>query len=122
MQQRHDLVVYRIIGNEEWKVARTAGEYVPERFGDEGFVHLSSAGQVLRPANLLYSGRNDLKLLVIDVDKLEAELRYEPGSHGEEELFPHLYGHLNVDAVTDVIDFPCEPDGSFQLPESLVDR
>lgn len=119
MQQNAQSLVYRIIGEQEWATAQSAGEFVPDRFGEEGFVHLSGKDQVLRPANLLYKGRADLSLLVIDVSQLKAELVYEPGSHGETELFPHLYGHLNVDAVIDVIDFPSEPDGSFQLPLEL---
>jgi uncharacterized protein (DUF952 family) len=35
------------------------------------------------------------------------------------ELFPHLYGELNVDAVARVVELPCEVDGSFQLPDGL---
>jgi len=120
MQQRDDTVAYRIISDEEWAAARVSGEFVPDRYDEEGFVHLSARGQVLRPANLLYTGRTDLKLLVVKLARLQAEVLFEPGSHGEAELFPHLYGHLNVDAVIGVIDFPCEPDGSFRLPDELA--
>jgi hypothetical protein len=34
-------------------------------------------------------------------------------------LFPHIYGPLNLDAVTEVMDFPCGPDGRFVLPAAL---
>lgn len=119
MQQNAESLVYRIISEEEWATAQSAGEFIPDRFSAEGFVHLSGKHQVLRPANLLYKGRNDLSLLVIEVARLHAKLVYEPGSHGETEHFPHLYGHLNVDAVVRVVGFPCEPDGSFVLPLEL---
>ena len=36
-----------------------------------------------------------------------------------DELFPHLYGELNVDAVVRVIELPCEGDGSFRLSREL---
>ena len=48
-------------------------------------------------------------------------MRVAAGARGEGagELFPHLYGELNVDAVVRVVELPCEVDGSFRLPEGL---
>jgi len=111
--------VYRISTRAEWADAVAAGTLTPKRFADEGFVHLSMASQILRPANLLYRGQDDLILLVIRVADLDGELIFEPGSHGEEDDFPHLYGPLNTNAVIATIDFPCRDDGSFELPEGL---
>jgi uncharacterized protein (DUF952 family)/GNAT superfamily N-acetyltransferase len=84
-------------------------EWAGERIGDEGdgFVHLSGPHQVLQPANLLYAGRSDLLLLVLDEEKV-GEIRVEGG-------FPHLYDTLRGDAVVAVVPFPCDPDGVFRL-------
>lgn len=112
-------MLFHIIGSRQWNAVTLEDEYRPERFESEGFIHLSKKDQILRPANLLYQGQQNLLLLVIDPDQLRAEVIYEPGSHGEVELFPHLYGPLNVDAVVDHVQFPCEPDGSFTLPDGL---
>ncbi len=120
MEEHAPTTVYRIASRTEWADAQRSGELRPERFEEEGFVHLSKLDQILRPANLLYRGQSDLVLLVIRVDRLTADLVYEPGSHGEEENFPHLYGPLNVDAVDGTIDFPGESDGSFVLPQELA--
>lgn len=114
-------MLFHIIDSAQWNVAKLENEYRPERFKTEGFIHLSKKDQILRPANLLYQGQQNLLLLIIDPDMLEAEVVYEPGSHGESELFPHLYGPLNVNAVIDDVLFPCEPDGSFTLPDGLTD-
>lgn len=84
------------------------------------FIHLSARHQVLRPANLLYRGRTDLLLLVIDETALPpGALVWEPGSHGEAEDFPHLYAELPTAAVVKTIDFPCQADGTFELPEGV---
>ena len=111
--------LYHIIGRDDWAEAERLGRYAPDGYAIEGFIHLSKGDQLLRPANLLYRARNDLSLLRIDPERLRAELLYEPGSHGEDELFPHLYGALNLDAVIGTIAFPPNPDGSFDLPADV---
>ena len=116
---RVGIVLFHIIARSDWSTAEDAGVYEPAGLGTEGFIHLSQRGQILRPANLLYAGRDDLVLLVIDPERVEEPVVFEPGSHGESEDFPHLYGSLNVDAVIDVLDFPCEGNGSFVLPAGL---
>jgi uncharacterized protein (DUF952 family) len=52
--------------------------------------------------------------LGIQVDRLEASLRYDkvPG----QGTFPHLYGALNLDAVVKVWPFKPGIDGRFSLP------
>ena len=47
---------------------------------------------------------------------ITGEASEEVAGEGSEELFPHLYGELNVDAVVRVIELPCDEDGSFRLP------
>jgi uncharacterized protein (DUF952 family) len=111
--------LYHIVAADDWDEASGHGWYAPEGFAAEGFIHLSDLGQLLRPANLLYRGRTDLAVLVIDPDRLTADVVYEPGSHGEDEHFPHLYGRLNVEAVVDVVAFPCGESGGFELPVRL---
>ena len=71
--------------------------------------------QVVSVANYLYAGQHDLVFLCIDVNKLDAEVRYE-NLEGGKKLFPHVYGSINVDAVIDIIDFEPETDGIFRLP------
>jgi uncharacterized protein (DUF952 family) len=111
-----------IIGRDEWSAALAAGE--PYRAPDQdavGFLHLSTPELVLVPANSFYGGRSDLVLLVVDADRVSSELRFEDGVPPVGDLqFPHLYGPLDLDAVVDVVDFPCGPDGRFDLPDSLT--
>ena len=104
-------------------LAVARGTYAPTSLRDEGFIHCSTLAQVIETANRFYRGQDDLILLLIDESRLKAELKYEAPAmkHGEstKELFPHLYGELNVDAVVRIVELRCEADGSFQLPDGL---
>ena len=104
-------------------LAVARGSYAPSSLRDEGFIHCSTIAQVIDTANRFYRGQDDLILLFIDESRLKAELKYEAPTkdRGESsgELFPHLYGELNVDAVVRIVELPCEVDGSFQLPDGL---
>ena len=113
-------MLLHIVDNARWSAALIEGTYTPPGFDRDGFIHLSAPHQVLRPANLLYRGRTDLSLLVIDESALPpAALAWERGSHGEDEDFPHLYAPLPVMAVQRVLAFPCAADGSFVLPTGV---
>jgi len=61
-----------------------------------------------------------LVLLVIDPARLTANVVYEDLYNAGQD-FPHIYGPLNLDAVIKVVAFPPEADGTFTLPELLVD-
>jgi len=53
-----------------------------------------------------------LVVLRIAIDRLNAEVRYE-NLDGGLELFPHVYGRLNLDAVVAVMPLPAGKDGTF---------
>ena len=104
-----------------WQTALDAGTYRTPSLDSEGFIHFSTPSQVIRVADDFYAGCPDLLLLVVDSDALIADLRYEAPVHEDSlELFPHLYGPLNLDAVIEVFPFPAGVDGSFILPSGLT--
>jgi len=104
---------------QSWEAAKAAGAYTTDSLAKEGFIHCSKASQILRVANLLFPGQHGLVILVIDPARLTAELRWDPGIDLPSELFPHIYGPLNLEAVKGVVDFEPGADGKFSLPESL---
>jgi uncharacterized protein (DUF952 family) len=116
-------VICHIVKRSEWMLAVARGSYAPASLQAEGYIHCSTLAQVIDTANRFYRGQDDLILLLIDESRLKAELKYEAPTmdRGESsgELFPHLYGELNVDAVVRVVELPCEVDGSFQLPDGF---
>ena len=86
--------------------------YTPEAFAAEGFVHLSTAKQVLATAQRYYAGRDDLLLLAIDVSCLETELVYE-NLLGGTDLFPHYYAEVPCAAVIGCEPLHLHDDGQF---------
>ncbi len=115
--------IYHMMDNDQWRIAQEKGFYAPESLKVEGFIHFSKIDQILRVANSFYKGMSELIILKVDCDKLEAQIKIEPPLEDPEgsELFPHLYGRLNLDAVQEVIDFPCGEDGMFELPKKIGD-
>lgn len=117
--------ILHIIARDAWDVARKSETLTAPSLQSQGFIHFSTAEQVVRVANAHYPGISGLCVLVVDASKLDSPLRFEaPDMPGEvmpptSELFPHLYGALNTDAVIHVVDFPCQPDGTFTLPPAL---
>ena len=102
-----------------WQAAKNSGSYAADSLASEGFIHCSTRDQVLRVANALFAGARGLVLLVIDPRRLRPEVRWEPGADRSEELFPHVYGPINLEAVVEALDFEPGPEGSFVLPPSL---
>jgi uncharacterized protein (DUF952 family) len=101
-----------------WETAKNLGTYRSNTLDTEGFMHCSTTTQVIGSANRFFKNQTDLVILVIDIDRIQAEIRYEGGVASN--LFPHIYGELNLDAVIQVIDFEAAANGEFRLPEQLV--
>lgn len=92
--------VFHLAVDSRWADAARRGEgYVSDDYATDGFVHCSTADQVMATANLYYAGRRDLVLLEIDADALGEALVWEPGAGERAELFPHVYAPIDRRAV-----------------------
>ncbi len=97
------MTILHITHRTAWEAAQQAGNYTAPSLATEGFIHFSTPAQVLWVAERFYAGQTDLVLLEVDPAALTAELRYEESEPGQ--LFPHLYGPLNLEAVRAVRPF-----------------
>jgi uncharacterized protein (DUF952 family) len=95
-------MIFHILQTAEWEHERSNSIYTPATFEQEGFIHLCDEEQIAGVVERYFPEPADLVALCIEPDKLKAELRYE-NLLGGEELFPHLYGPLNLDAVLEVL-------------------
>ena len=85
------------------------------RFGEksieaEGFVHCSPVEYMWRVAPNFKDITDELVLLCIDTDRLEAEVRWEDGDNCGRR-YPHVYGLINLDAVTAVLPYLRDENG-----------
>jgi uncharacterized protein (DUF952 family) len=116
-------LIFHILKKDEWQRAVQRGCYEPASLKTEGFVHCSTREQAPDTAHRYYYGQTDLVLLSIDASRLTAELRLEPPANPHDEraheLFPHVYGPINLDAVRHAVDFACDSAGSFPWPPAI---
>jgi len=110
------VIIFHITKRDAWTRAKAEGSYRTEMFPIEGFIHCSTADQVIQVANIRFRGQTGLVLLSIDTDRVTAEIIYE-NLEGGSQLFPHIYGELNIDAVIQVAEFEPGADGHFTLPK-----
>jgi uncharacterized protein (DUF952 family) len=104
--------IIHITSEHEWEQALRLGRYAPESLAREGFIHCSNPQQVIRVANALYRGIHALVLLHVEVEKLSSAVVYE-NLEGGVELFPHVYGPIELEAVRTVTRFEPAADGRF---------
>ena len=108
-------VIYKICPTALWLEAIRAGAFRGSAADRrDGFIHLSTAAQAAETAAKHFAGERDLVLLRVEAARLGEALKWEPSRDGA--LFPHLYGDLDLAAVTQVEPLPLGPDGRHKFP------
>jgi len=95
--------IYHITTRPEWETAQGNGFYETPSLALEGFIHCSQEHQVAGVLERYYADKTALLKLVIDCDKLHHRLQHD-FSPKMNEAFPHIYGRINLDAITEVIE------------------
>ncbi len=111
-------VILHITTAPEWAAAQEAGEYRAPSLETEGFIHCSTAVQVVHVADWFYREIAELVLLCIDPARLTSRLRWEPSADAFAGDFPHVYGPITVDAVVQVVPWERGEEG-FEVPEEV---
>jgi uncharacterized protein (DUF952 family) len=81
-----------------WASQMDSEAFMVESLNTEGFIHLCTKSQLQGVLNRYYKNVSDLILLHIEEDLLTERLVYESSTN--DELFPHLYGSINKNAIT----------------------
>jgi uncharacterized protein (DUF952 family) len=110
-----DHLIYHMCRAAEWAEARRRGAYAGStQDAADGFIHFSTAAQIVASAAKHRAGQDGLVLLIVDAAALGSALRWEAAREGQ--LFPHLYGALPCDCVRRVDPLPLGADGQHVFP------
>jgi uncharacterized protein (DUF952 family) len=108
-------IIYKICPAGLWREAERSGVFRGSEIDlRDGFIHFSTAAQAAETAAKHFAGQHHLVLVHVDAAKLGDKLKWEPSRGGA--LFPHLYGELDLAAVSRVEPLPLGPDGTHKLP------
>lgn len=108
-------MIYHMLPVSAWTKQPADAPYRGDTLASEGFIHCTGERDLLlQVANRFYRTIPDrFVILSIDEARVQPEVRWEPA---DGQIFPHIYGALNLDAVQKVITFPRTEDGTFLMP------
>ncbi len=96
------IAAFKILTADQWAAFERDGIFTgaPVDLAD-GYIHLSTAGQLEETLAKHFAGQTNLTIAEIDLDALGETVRWEV-SRGN-QLFPHIYGVLPMRAVRGTI-------------------
>ena len=94
------MLIYHIVLPEKWEQIKGQSNYSADSLDTEGFIHCSYDHQLSGVLRRYYSEIDKIVVLKIDIAKLTSKLVSEPSTGGE--IYPHIYGPINMDAVAGV--------------------
>jgi uncharacterized protein (DUF952 family) len=104
--------IYLLSSQAEYQQSLNEGTLTRDSLSDEGFIHATPRSQLNRLANKYYKAKVQPLILVVDKALILPEVKWEPATGG---LYPHIYGPLNMNAVTRIEEISLNENGSFCL-------
>jgi len=104
--------IYLLSSQAEYQQALNEGVLTRDSLISEDFIHATPRSQLSRLANKYYKNKVHPLILVVDKTLILPEVKWEPATGG---LYPHIYGPLNMNAVTAIEEISLNEEGIFQL-------
>ena len=93
--------IYILVRPDIWELAQKTHQFFERTLANEGFIHACHWHQLDRVANAYFQDTQDLVIVEIDPAKVQPPIRWEE-SASTGEVYPHIYGILNISATTEV--------------------
>ena len=91
--------IYHIVLPDDWEAFDTE-LYRAKSLETEGFIHCSFSAQLNGVIERYYAGEPEVVVLEIETDALMSRVVNEPSTANE--IYPHIYGPINRDAIVSV--------------------
>jgi uncharacterized protein (DUF952 family) len=95
------MLIYHIVLPDAW-AAFESDLYRAASLETEGFIHCSFAEQLDAVIERYYSREARVVVLEIESDRLMSRMIKEPSTNSE--IYPHVYGPINRDAIVSVAE------------------
>jgi uncharacterized protein (DUF952 family) len=90
------MLILHVATRADWEEGEASGSYTGNTLATEGFIHCAKPDQLMHVLTRYFPTLPGHVIVEIDSDKVTPEIRWE----GSPEPFPHIYGPLNLSAVT----------------------
>ena len=111
-------MIFHLCDEKAWNEGKNKGLYAPPSLAKEGFIHLSSFGQVIATANRLFKSAEKPIVLVVDNNLFSPKILKWEGRDGND--FPHIYKTLHPDEIVSVVSMTKDNTGNFVTTPELV--
>lgn len=105
--------IYYITTSQELATAEETGLLTPPSFYEEGFIHCSFEHQTQAVLDKHFKDYTEVVILELDRTRLAAPV-IEENLSGGTDLYPHIYGVLNLSAAQRRITLTKEEGGTFE--------
>jgi len=112
-------LIYKIVPKKLWDDAVTTGAFNGARIDiEDGYIHFSTGLQLGETVAKHFADKSNLWIVAVNPDRLGDALRFE--SSRNDDLFPHLYGSLNLDDIEWHHAFTCPLCDVFEQPPPCI--
>ena len=109
--------IFKVCESGLWEDAKQAGKFIGAEIDlKDGYIHFSTARQLLDTLARHFAGRDGLVLLKIEISQLD--IVWETARNGD--LFPHLYAHLPLNSVVAEYKLEVSADGDHIVPQACL--
>jgi [ribosomal protein S5]-alanine N-acetyltransferase len=111
-------MIFHLCEEMAWNEGKQKGLYAPPSLAKEGFIHLSTFGQVIATANRVYKNAVKPMVLVVDNNMFSQKILKWEGRDGND--FPHIYKTLHPDEIVAEVVMERGKDGKFITTPGLI--
>lgn len=107
-------ITYHMVPKTYYESQNLNTDYLPKEFPHDGFIHCTDGEFMVSGIayNIFKNLNDELLVLFIDKDKVKSKVQYDD----QGQLYPHIYGPLNRDAIVKTTKMVRDQKGDWIFP------